>query len=116
MYCLKNKINSTSKLYSSHDIIGEKYIINKLVNKIFKKNTKMNILINKYHGYSNLTLIGCKGNTLKGCLRGRAPQELRKFCIFKAIKRHLLEDLIKKRTHFHNCVSMHSNVSKGINI
>ena len=37
-------------------------------------------------------MVGCKGNALLGCLRGKAPQELKVFQIFKILDWPLLED------------------------
>ena len=42
-------------------------------------------------------LVGCKGNTLLCCLRGKA-QKLKIFPFIKTLKRPILEDKYKKRT------------------
>ena len=43
-------------------------------------------------------LVGCKGNALLGCPRGKAPRKLKGFLIFKSLKWPLLEDKNKKMT------------------
>ena len=43
-------------------------------------------------------LVGSKGNTLLGCLRGFAPQKLNIYPTLKTLKRPLLENRYKKIT------------------